>query len=68
MTTVAPYFALNTGFSEREAETTATTICSKCFRISNLLGVGFTDASGKRIKGPDLNQRTSDLTHLFSAL
>ena len=41
LSTVASYFSINTGFAEREADTTDQSIFRSFFRVSNLTGVAF---------------------------
>ena len=53
MTTVALYFSINTGSSEREAGDAISFIRSSFFRVTNLQGVGFANTPGKPIKVPD---------------
>ena len=52
---VAVYLDINTGSAEREAETAAQSITHSFFQVSNLIGVTFSDSSGKPIKVPDTN-------------
>ena len=61
MSTVASYFSLNTGSTEREGETAVAIIHSNLFIFSNLQGVGFVDASGKPIAIPDPNKCPADI-------
>ena len=63
MTTVASYLPLNTGSTEREAETTVASIRSTFFYVSNLQVVGFADASRKPIKVQDTDQYPAD--HIY---
>ena len=63
MATVAAYFDINSGSTEREAESAAQSISRSCFHVSNLIGVIFSDSSGKPIKVPDTNNRPADITY-----
>ena len=63
MSIVVSYLSLNTGSAERETESAVATIRSHFFLISNLQGVGFSDASGKPITIPDPENRPVDLTY-----
>ena len=63
LATVAAYFDINTGSTEREAEAAAQSISRLFFRVSNLIGVTFSDSSGKPIKVPDTANRPADITY-----
>ena len=63
MTTVAFYFSINTGSSEREADASISFIRSSFFRVTNLQGVGLADTSGKPIKVPDHTQRPAEIAY-----
>lgn len=65
MTTVASYFFLNMGSTEREAEAAITCIRSDFFRVANLQGIGFADVSKKPIQVPDPDKRPADLTYFI---
>ena len=62
ISTVASYFSFSTGSAERDADTAAQSISRSFFRITNLTGVGFSDATGKSITIPDILSRPADLT------
>ena len=49
LATVAVYVDINTGSTEREVEAAAQYISRSFFRVSNLIGVTFSDSSGKFI-------------------
>ena len=59
--TVASYFCFSTGSAERDANIAAQSISRAIFRVSNLTGVGFSDATGKILKIPDVTSRPADL-------
>ena len=61
--TVAAYFEINTGSAEREAEAAAQAISRSFFRVSNLIGVTFSDLSGNPIKIPDTDNHPADITY-----
>ena len=63
MATVAAYFDINSGSTEREAESAAQSISRSCFHVSNLIGVTFSDSSGKPIKVPDTNNCPADIKY-----
>ena len=63
LATVAAYFDINTGFVEREAEAAAQSISRSFFCVSNLIGVAFSDSSGKPLKVPDTANRPADITY-----
>ena len=64
MSIVASYLSLFAGSAEREAETAVATIRANLFQLSNLQGIGFTDASGKPIAIPNPDKRLADLNYL----
>ena len=59
--TVASYFCFSTGSAERDANIAAQSISRAIFRVSNLTGVGFSDATGKILNIPDVTSRPADL-------
>ena len=63
MTTVALYFTLYTGTTERETEVTVSIIRSGFPRVYYLQGVSFVNASGKPTTVPDPDNRPADLTY-----
>ena len=63
LATVAAYFDINTGYAEREAEAAAQSISRSFFRVSNFVGVAFSDASSNPIKVPDTTNRPADVTY-----
>ena len=63
LSTVASYFTINTGSAEREADTAAQSIFQSFFRVYNLTGVAFSDASGKSIKVSNPASGPADLTY-----
>ena len=68
MSTVASYFGLNTGSTEREAETADINIRNDFFLFSNLQGVDFSDVSGRPLTIPDPACCPADLTYLLTFL
>ena len=63
MSTVASYYGLNTGFTEREAETAGINIRNNVFLVSSLQGVGFFDVSSKPLTISNPARRPADLTY-----
>ena len=63
MAIVAAHFDINMGSVEREAKTAAQSISRSFSRVSNLIGVTFSDSSRKLIKFPDTNSRPADVTY-----
>ena len=64
LSTVDSYFSINTESAERELDTSTHSISHPFFRVSNLTGFIFSDASGKSIKVPNPDSRPMDLTYL----
>ena len=62
LATVAAYFDINTGSAEREAEAAAQSISRLFFRVSNLIGVTFSDSCGKPLKVPNTANRLADIS------
>ena len=60
--TIASYFSISTGFTERDADTAAQSISRSFFLIFNLTGVVFLDLTGKMIKVPVTTSHPADLT------
>ena len=63
LATVGAYFDINTESVEREAEAAAQSISRSFFRVSNLIGVTFSDSSEKPINVPDSDNRPVDITY-----
>ena len=63
MATVASYFDINTAFVERKTEIVAQSISRSFFRLSNLIGVNFSDYFIKSIKVPDTDSHPVDVTY-----
>ena len=68
LSTVASYFTVNTGSTEREVNTAAPSIYRSFLRVSNLTGVDFLDATGKSIKVSNPASRPADLTYFRLSL
>ena len=65
VSTVASYFSLNTGSTEREVETASINIRNAFFLVSNLQGVGFSDVSCKPLTIQDPDRYPANLTLLY---
>ena len=57
LATVAAYFNIITGSAEKATEGVAQSVSLFCFRVSNIIGVTFSDSFGKPIKVPDTDNR-----------
>ena len=65
MFTIESYFRSNTGFAEREVETTAISIHNAYFLVSSLHGVRFSGLSDKLLMVLDPDHRPIDLTYFI---
>ena len=65
MFTIESYFRSNTGFAEREVETTAISIHNAYFLVSSLYGVRFSGVSDKLLMVLDPDHRPIDLTYFI---
>ena len=60
-TTVAAYFTLHTGSTERKAERIVDSIRQTFFHVDNIQGIGFLNSSGKLTLVSDVANRTADI-------
>ena len=61
--TVSSYFDIRTGSAERDTETASQSIYRSFFQVSNLIGVTFSDTSGKPVEVPDTDSHPADVTY-----
>ena len=63
ISTVVSYFGLNTGFAERETDTTTIDIRNNFILVYNLQNLGFSDVSDQPITISDPDRHPADLTY-----